>query len=124
MSQQQSPRKLRPSEPPTVPPPFDPELFARESESKLRVDAVPPSARPTLPPAAGPAAPPPSSIPVLALARDDLEGFEMSATARVLVRHVNGRDSLEVLAVRTAMSLPEVAAELDTLAREGVITWR
>jgi hypothetical protein len=40
------------------------------------------------------------------------------------VRHVNGRDALGAIAARASMPLEEVAAELDGLARENVITWR
>ncbi|MGH7293473.1 MAG: hypothetical protein ACRELB_01000, partial [Polyangiaceae bacterium] len=84
----------------TVRPPFDPEAFARESESNIRVDTQPPSKRPTTPPAAnlpqyaagltsgtmvslGSVSS--DAIPMLAVARDDLEWFDLSGPVRELL---------------------------------------
>ena len=116
--------KSRPSEPPTVRPPFDPDSFARESDSRIRVESTPPSRRPTVPPALALSQERAGDVPSLALGREDLEWFEMSPMARSLLRHVNGRDTVDVIASRVAMLVPEVIAELDGLAREGVVTWR
>ena len=44
--------------------------------------------------------------------------------ARSLLRHVNGRDTIDVIASRLAMPVADVIAELDGLAREGVVTVR
>jgi hypothetical protein len=113
------------SEPTTVRPPFDPEVFARESDSKVH-DALPPSARPTVPPA-GPASPHaagPTDVPTLAVAREDLEWFDLSPSARELLLHINGHDAVDTLAERAQSPVTEVLRELARLADEGLVTWR
>jgi hypothetical protein len=116
--------KSRPSEPPTVRPPFDLDSFARESDSRIRIETDPPSRRPTVPPVLGVAHERAGEVPAVALAREDLEWFELSPMGRSLLRHVNGRDTVDVIASRAAMPVAEVLAEFDGMAREGVITWR
>jgi hypothetical protein len=113
------------SEPTTVRPPFDPEVFARESDSKVH-DALPPSARPTVPPAnpAGTHAASPTDVPTLAVAREDLEWFDLSPSARELLLHINGRDAVDALAERARSPVTEVLRELARLADEGLVTWR
>jgi hypothetical protein len=119
--------KPRPSEPPTIRPPFDLDSFARESDSKIRIETDPPSRRPTVPPlmqALVLADERAGEVPSLAMGREDLEWFELSPMARSLLRHVNGRDTVDVIASRLAMTIEEVMTELDRLAREGVVTLR
>jgi len=116
--------KPRHSEPPTVRPPFDPDSFARESDSRVRIEVDPPSRRPTVPPVVLLASERAGEVPSLALGREDLEWFELSAMARSLLRHVNGRDTVDVIASRLAMPVADVITELDGLAREGVVTVR
>ncbi len=111
--------------PPTLKPGYDLEAYARETDSRIRAESVPPSARPTV-------APPPeaepvsrgSDVPVLAISRDDLEWFELSEAARDLLRQVNGRDT--VVALSTLLRVPpeQLVTELETLARDGLVTWR
>jgi hypothetical protein len=112
--------------PPTVKPGYDLEAYAREAESRMHVDNLPPSARPTVAP------PSPdaillgrgSDVPVLAISRDDLEWFELSADARDLLRQVNGRDTVEALSALLRIPADRLLAELDGLTREGLVTWR
>jgi hypothetical protein len=112
--------------PPTLKPGYDLEAYARETDSRIRAESsLPPSARATV-------APPPdeapvsrgSNVPVLAMSREDLEWFELSDTARDLLRQVNGRDTVAALATLLRMPPEQLVAELEILARDGVITWR
>jgi hypothetical protein len=112
------------SEPPTVRPPFDPDTFARESDSRVRIEVEPPSRRPTVPPVHAVAGERTGEVPSLAMGREDLEWFDLSPMARSMLRHVNGRDTVDVIASRLAMPVQDVITELDRLAREGVVTVR
>jgi hypothetical protein len=126
-------------EPVTVRPPFDPEEFARNAESGIRLteDAPLPPLPPTLPPPPGlPQYPcdlaPLSSwrpldvradeIPALVVASGDLEWFDLSPGARELLHHVNGRDSVATISGRCGLELTEAIDVLDALAREGIIS--
>jgi hypothetical protein len=135
-------------EPTTVRPPFDPEKFAKESDSKLRVleeagrlgERRPaPSNRPTVPPPPGlpdyaadpavstPSAPPPIGadvIPELVVAREDLEWFDLTVEARSLLQHVDGESSVGAICEKAQLSTTEVFAELERLAGEGLVSWR
>jgi hypothetical protein len=112
--------------PPTVKPPYDPEEFARETDTKIRLESIPPSARPTSPPPAPEPIPMAGAtdVPVLAISREDLEWFELTSAARDLLRQVNGRDTVEALAALLHLPTEALLAELERLAREGLITWR
>jgi hypothetical protein len=123
--------------PPTVRPPFDPEAFARDSEQILRVreTETPASGRPTV-------APPPhyapiesetiqvsfsidsESVPILAFPREDLAVLHLSAIARSLVRHVNGRDSVSLICSRAGMRMAEAVEGLEELAGEAIVTFQ
>ena len=83
------------TEPTTVRPPFDPEAYARETDSIANVEqhGVAPSVRPTTPPPPGMpgcGAIDVDCVPLLALAREDMEWFDVTALARVLLDHVDG----------------------------------
>jgi hypothetical protein len=112
--------------PPTVKPGFDLAAYARETDSRIRLESLPPSARPTVPPSSPDAAPIPraSDVPVLAISRDDLEWFELSESARDLLRQVNGRDTVEALSTLLRLPVEHLVGELEALARESLITWR
>jgi hypothetical protein len=116
----------------TVRPPFDPEQFARECDSKVSLEPIPPSSRPTLPPGAlGEAAGESenhavrtSDVPVLAVARDDLEWFDLTPAARDLLRMVNGQDAVDAIASHARLTVPEAEVVLERLRRDGLVTWR
>src|SRR5580700_10890073 len=92
------------AEPPTVRPPFDPEEYARESESKIRLEAT----QATMPPPAAAglgsgtiaalAVIEPDVVPLLVVARDDLDWYELEPNARSLLRHVDGQATIAAIA--------------------------
>jgi hypothetical protein len=112
--------------PPTVRAPYDTEEYARETDTRIRLESVPASSRPTTPPPAPEPVPMAgaSDVPVLAISREDLDWFEVTSAARDLLRQVNGRDTVQALAALLHMPTEELLAELEKLAREGLITWR
>lgn len=123
----------KPREPDTVRPPFDPEEFARESDSLIRIEAAPTVAPPPMPEHANGgtsgtiaalAAVGPEVVPLLDVARDDLEWFDLQPVARALLRHVDGHASLATIAESADVPLDEATAVLHELAREGVLTWQ
>jgi predicted transcriptional regulator len=78
-------------------------------------------------PPAGPASPHaagPTDVPTLAVAREDLEWFDLSPSARELLLHINGHDAVDTLAERAQSPVTEVLRELARLADEGLVTWR
>jgi hypothetical protein len=123
----------------TVRPPFDPETYARESESNIRIETLPPSHRPTAPP-------PPDmpqyqpgitsgtmqslgsvtsdAVPVLAVAREDLEWFDLPQVNRSLVGLVDGRRSIVELARHAGAPLDRAMASFHEMARDGIVTLR
>jgi hypothetical protein len=126
---------------PTSPPPFDPATFARESERMLAVhpvDELPTRPRlETLDPVADspqdgpmvsevrlskPRMPSPASVPTVAIAREDLEWFELDDDARALVESLDGATLDATLARQTdrkrAMKI------LLLLGSQGVIEFR
>jgi len=123
-------------EPSTVRPPFDPVMFARESERAIRIESTPPSARPTAPPPAGlPEHTPGSSgarlalgsvssqaVPVLAVAREDLEWFDLEPHVRLLLVHVDGRQSIDAITARACLKLDESLEGFHELAQQGIVT--
>jgi hypothetical protein len=131
--------KVAAEEPSTVRPPFDPVSYARESDSRLRTETTPPSARPTAPPPPGmPQYTPGASsgtmhalgavssgaVPDLAVAREDLEWFELTPYVRSLLRYVDGRQSIEAICARACLKLDEVLATMHELSRDGLVTLR
>jgi hypothetical protein len=113
----------------TVRPPFDPQEFARETE---RATLPPP------PPAATPSDAPelvsgtmevfwpvePTTIVELAVARDDLEWFELPQLARTLLEHVDGQSSVEAICIKSSVPVAEAMDLFDELAREGIVVTR
>jgi hypothetical protein len=125
---------------PTVRPPFDPEKYARESESKLRIMEEgratrgteerrrPPSNRPTVPPPPGLPGYEPiigvDGIPELVVAREDLEWFDLTPEARSLLQHVDGENAVRAICDLMSLSPDHVIGELERLAGEGLVSWR
>jgi hypothetical protein len=121
---------MRP-EPTTVRPPFDPEEFARKSESSIRVNdgatPPPPSAKPTAPPPPGipvyAAASGGDAIPLLVVSRDDLEWFELTPKARAMLAHVDGQHTVAAICSSTGLQLGDALEALEELAREGLVAF-
>jgi hypothetical protein len=131
---------------PTVRPPFDPEAFALESDTKLRTTEAPASVRPTLSPLAArarsdahvvtaPRARVPSleigpdsalldAVPALVVAREDLEWFDLSPEARKVAALVDGLKNVETLCARTSFDADRVRCLLLELAQHGVVSLR
>jgi hypothetical protein len=123
----------------TVRPPFDPEQFARESDSRIAFEENPPSSRPTAPPPPGlphyepevspreaDSFPPVSAeaVPSLAIARQDLEWFELPKLARDLLGQVDGRSTLAMVCARGGFALEAATAACQELERQGIVTLR
>lgn len=138
---------------PTVRPPFDPEAFARESESGLH-EAVPASSlRPTMRPFHRPEVPPlewgatrtplPSTpeldepaascdaldalgadaVPILAVSREGLEWVVLATDASRLLAHVDGARSLEVVSAMANIATEDGAAILLDLGDQGIVSF-
>jgi len=123
----------------TVRPPFDPQEFARNAESGIRLaeGATAPPLPPTMPPPAGlpeypadlvtmpwsqPVALDADAVPAPAVAGGDLDWFDLSPRARRVLPHVNGRDSVAMISARCGLEIGETIDLLDGLAREGIIS--
>jgi hypothetical protein len=124
----------------TVRPPFDPLQFARESESNIQIgETDPPSGRPTAP------APPGipqyqagltsgtmaslgsvglDTVPMLAVAKDDLAWFELPQPAAKLVAEVDGKVNIGVIATRARTAPDATMHAFHELARQGIVTLR
>ena len=129
----QAPATEKAREPETVRPPFDPEEFARESDSLIRIEAAATMPPPAMsdPSGAGTsgtmtafAAVGPEVVPLLDVARDDLEWFDLQPVARTLLRHVDGRASVASIAESANVPMSQAMAVLHELAREGILTWQ
>jgi hypothetical protein len=139
-SAQPAPKVIEPSqtaeEVSTVRPPFDVAEFARDSDSRIRVEALPPSARPTTPPADASDEPArdasgtmqslgsltPDAVPTLAVAREDLEWFDVPPYPRALLRYVDGRQSISAICARACYKVDEAMGAFHQLARDGIVT--
>ncbi len=129
----QAPTDEKPRELETVRPPFDPEEFARESDSLIRIEAAATMPPPAMSDHGGAgtsgtiaafATVGPEVVPLLDIARDDLEWFDLQPVARALLRHVDGRTSVASIAERANVSTNQAMAVLHELAREGILTWQ
>lgn len=124
---------------PTVRPPFDPEAYARESETSIRLDTVPPSNRPTAPPPPGVpqyqagitsgtmqslGSVTSDAVPMLAVAREDLEWFDLAQPVRTLLALVDGVVPIAGLALRAGVAVDGAMASFHELARDGIVTLR
>jgi hypothetical protein len=136
---------------PTEPPPFDPEQYARDSESHLlkRGD----DRRPTSPPtsthealrdscqdllavvaaesgtriprreAALATRPTLGSVAVLLVAHDDLEWFNLEPLARTVLNAVDGETIVEDLLSFSRLDVAEGLAMLESLANSGLVAF-
>jgi hypothetical protein len=124
----------------TARPPFDPVEYARESERNLRA-AQQISEEPITAPglvsdpairtaplaselrAVAPAAPPAlTSVPVISVAREDLEWFDLDEARRELLDRVDGISTLAETLDR-ARDIPNAANLLQELAKQGMINF-
>jgi hypothetical protein len=109
----------------TVRPPFDPQEFARQSE---RATLPPPDRTPSDAPelvsgsmeVVWPVEA--TSVPRLAVAREDLEWFELPAQARRLLEHVDGEATVGTISERAAVAILDATELFDELVREGIVT--
>jgi hypothetical protein len=117
----------------TVRPPFDPAEFARQSE----MSTVPPPAHVPELPDQDPEVTSSSSettlevlfvdgdtIATLAVAREDLDWFDLSPTIRDLLRHVDGEALLSQVCARASQPLEESITLVEQLVRDGVVSCR
>jgi hypothetical protein len=108
----------------TVRPPFDPAEFARQSE---RSTVPPPAQVPDLEPViTGDSTMEvlfldADTIVVLAVAREDLEWFDLSADIRDLLQQVDGTSSLSHVCTRAGRSVDDGIALVEQLVRDGVL---
>lgn len=138
---------------PTLRPPFDPEAFARESESGLH-ETVPASSlrptprafqRPEVPPlewgttrAPLPSAPElderaascdaldalgADAVPVLAVPQEELEWVALPAEASRLLAHVDGLRSIEVVCTMANVAAEDGATILLDLVDQGIVSF-
>ena len=111
----------------TVRPPFDPQEFARQSE---RVTLPPPPKTPSDAPelVSGtmevfwPVEA--TTIPELAVARDDLEWFELPPLCRKLLEHVDGAATVETICARSGCLDDRRRDLFEDLVREGIVATR
>lgn len=111
----------------TVRPPFDPAEFARQSE---RSTIPPPAHVPDLDPIVSTETTMEvlfvdgDTIPTLAVAREDLEWFDLSPPVRELLRFVDGEASVTRICGLTRQSADDAIATIEQLVRDGVIVCR
>jgi hypothetical protein len=112
----------------TVRPPFDPQEFARESE---RTTQPPPDATIPRSPSDAPELMSGSmevvwpveatAIPKLAVAREDLEWFELPEMARSLLAQLDGEATVGTIAARAGVPILEATDMFEELIREGIV---
>jgi hypothetical protein len=111
----------------TVRPPFDPEEFARQSE---RSTVPPPAQVPDLDPVVSSETTlevlfvDGETIPSLAVAREDLEWFDLSHDVRELLRHVDGEATLSVVCERAGRTVDDGILLVEQMVRDGVLGCR
>lgn len=111
----------------TVRPPFDPAEFARQSE----LSTVPPTPHvPDLDPVVSSEATMEvlfvdgDTVPILAVAREDLEWFDLAQAVRDLLRHVDGEAKLSTVCTRAKRSVEDGVSLVEQLVRDGVLACR
>ena len=111
----------------TVRPPFDPDEFARQSECQT---VPPPPPMPDLDPILSSEATQevlfvePDTVPSLAVAREDLEWFDLSSHVRDLLHHVDGSAAIEDICARIAQPVNEGVLLVEQLIRDGLLVCR
>ncbi|MGH7434190.1 MAG: hypothetical protein ACRENE_00780 [Polyangiaceae bacterium] len=112
----------------TVRPPFDPAEFARQSE----LSTMPPTGM--LATQQSPDDPVISTesthevlfvdadtVPMLAVAREDLEWFDLAQPVRDLLKHVDGEAKLSTVCSRARRTLEDGVSLIEQLVRDGVL---
>ncbi len=61
------------------------------------------------------------TVPVLAVAQEDLEWFELSPQTRSLLRYIDGQTPVEAIAVNANVPLYDVVDAIEQLTRDGLI---
>ncbi len=111
----------------TVRPPFDPVEFARQSELST---VPPPDKAPDLDPVISSETihevlfVEADAVPALAVAREDLEWFDLPPAVRGFLGHVDGDSTLDVVCSRAARSIDEGIALVEQLIRDGILVCR
>jgi len=114
-------------EPITVRPPFDPQDFARQSE---RQTVPPPPGLPSYAPETSSgmrdvfAVVDETTVPVLTVARDDLEWFDLPPLARRVLRHVDGCARVGEICSKTGDRVDDGITAIQQLAHEGLVSCR
>ena len=119
------------TERPTLAPPFDPEAFARESESRLRNGAPADSeVVPRAPPVLTPPTPRPraalrkDAVPYLALSLSELTTRALDSKRGFLISLVDGCSPIETLLDLSGMPEEEASEILADLVAQGVLSLR
>ena len=132
--------KVQPAGETTVRPPFDPQEFARDSESRLRIadvisvdvqldDSEPPpssesATRLAVAGASRGSAPPPDAVPFRVMAPEDVEWFELDHDALALLDRVNGLKTIARIADTIGVAAPLACAIFMRLASERIVGFR
>ena len=114
----------------TIRPPFDPVEFARQSE----LSTMPPTATQSAQSPDDPVVSTDSTlevlfvdadtVPMLAVAREDLEWFDLAQPVRDLLRHVDGEAKLSAVCTRARRTLEDGVSLVEQLVRDGVLACR
>jgi hypothetical protein len=133
---------------PTIAPPFDPEAFARDSESRLSTAPPPQSSAPTVRggapertsemrpiAASGPEleeagvgdlrdALGDDTVPVVIASPDELGWLDLPPEAERLLAHINGVSTFERICAKANVTSEEGAFIVLDLAEQGIISFR
>jgi hypothetical protein len=123
-----------------VRPPFDPEQFARESESRLKVAMPAPRPAKGRPSPGAPIAADSGpdlaeidaeevtldldSVPLLTASREEVDWIDLPAEASALVAHVNGVDTVEQICAKAGVSAEDGAYLMIDLIEREVVRFR
>ena len=107
-------------------PPFDPVEFARQSE----LSTMPPTGQgPDLDPVVSTEATmevlffDSDTVPALAVAREDLEWFDLAQPVRDMLRHVDGEATIATVCARAKRSVEDGVGLVEQLVRDGVLEY-
>jgi DNA-nicking Smr family endonuclease len=113
---------------PTVAPPFDPQEYARESESRLRAALESKTVRRAAPSASPAASPSPSprrdAVPILAVPLAELTTRALDHRRGFMVSLVDGTSTVETLLDLSGMPEREAMELLGELLAQGVLAIR